>query len=384
MIGKTLGKYRIVEKLGQGGQGQVFKAIQEGLDREVALKVLSANLLASPEMSARFEQEILICARLRHPNLVKTYDQGRQEGITYLAMEYFPGVSVRDRIKKHGVWSVGESLRMIAQVGLAMRHIHKEGLIHRDVKPSNIMVDGNGLVKLMDFGLARDSRRGTMTQAGTLLGTLGYLSPEMIRGDDVDARSDIYQLGVVLFEVLTGKLPLGQESVLRVAAGEPTVVVPAASTLRPGLSPSLDRLLANTLTLYPDQRYQRVKDLLHDLDRVQEGREVLMLPSLVRTFQVRQTLSPPSSSTVSTENLGCSRAGGPRPDQLFRMIRKARKRSKSEIMKLWATALIIAALGWILVAVLIIWRTGSLHPGASPAPDAEPVASAAPLGASDR
>src|ERR1051326_6515465 len=262
MIGKLFGKYKIVAKIGQGGMGQVYKAVQEGLDREVAVKVLPPNLLSNPEVVARFKREIQICAKLQHPSLVKVYDEGVQDGIHYFAMEYFPGESLHKYLQKQGPLPVDAALRLTSEVLTAIGHIHQEGLIHRDVKPSNVMVGPDGSAKLMDFGLARDLAKSAMTQSGALLGTLGYMSPEMIRGDKVDSRSDLYQVGVVLFELLTRKLPLDHDQVLLVAQGDVPVTPARVREYRKDVPEALENLLVNSLTMHPEDRYQRAKDML--------------------------------------------------------------------------------------------------------------------------
>ena len=358
MIGKLFGKYKIVSKIGQGGMGQVYKAVQEGLEREVAIKVLPPNLLSNPEMVARFKREIQICGKLQHPNLVKVYDEGVQDGVHFFAMEYFPGESLHKFLQKQGPLPVEVALRIVGEVVTAIGHIHQEGLIHRDVKPSNVMVSADGAAKLMDFGLARDLAKSAMTQSGALLGTLGYMSPEMIRGDKVDQRSDLYQVGVVLFELLTRKLPLDHDQVLLVAQADVPVTPTRARVLRKDVPEAVDNLLSNCLTLYPEDRYQRAKDMLKDVERAQAGKDVPLSPAVVK----RNAATPirPATRPGLQRNTGRTAAASkvpteapePSPEDMMKAVRKARKKGKGSHWRLWAEALGLAFLGWLIVGGL--------------------------------
>lgn len=356
MIGKLFGKYRIVSKIGQGGMGQVYKAIQEGLEREVAVKVLPPNLLSNPEMVARFKREILISAKIQHPNLIKTYDDGVQDGVHYFAMEYFPGESLHKYLNRLGPLPVETALRIIGEVVTALGHIHHEGLIHRDLKPSNVMVGPDGTAKLMDFGLARDLARSAMTQSGALLGTLGYMSPEMIRGDKVDFRSDLYQVGVVLFELLTKKLPLDQEQVLLVAQGDVPVTPTRVRELRKDVPEAVDHLLVNVLTMQPDDRYKNAKEMLRDIARAQEGREVPLSVGAKKEAATGARSRPGMPGGVrSRPDPAMVKAQVPAdasPEEVMKMVRKARKKKGGAHWRLWAEALGLAFLGWLIVGGL--------------------------------
>jgi formylglycine-generating enzyme required for sulfatase activity len=366
--------------------GQVFKAIQEGLEREVALKILAPNLLSNPEMAARFRREILICARLQHPNLVKVYDEGEENGVTFFAMEYFPGVPLQAHLARQGPLGSQAALRIIGQVTQALHFIHKEGMIHRDVKPSNIMLGDDDTVKLMDFGLARDVTRGAMTQTGTLLGTLAYMSPEMIRGDKVDLRSDIYQIGVVLFELLTMKLPVTQEDVFRIARGDDDVEPASLAVYRPDIPLPVRNFVANILTLYQDDRYQRVRDMARDLNAAAAGQEVPLLPGVAKRVDTGnpngqgRSRSRPDPVMIS----GIPPPGAPaKPEDMFRLVRKARKLRKGPYARLaiWGKALIICLAGWGVIAALWFGWHMSQDPG--PTPSAVDTATASPGGEPD-
>src|SRR5918998_3043917 len=210
------GRYRILRKLGSGGMANVYLAEDEDLGRQVAIKILNDRHAADDQFVERFRREAKNAAGLSHPNIVQIYDRGEAEGTYYIAMEYLGGRTLKEAVADRQPLPIREAIDYARQILAALRFAHRNGIVHRDIKPHNVLVDSEGRVKVTDFGIARAG--GTqMTEAGSIIGTAQYLSPEQARGSPVDQRSDIYSLGVVLYELLTGKLPYTGETPLEIA-----------------------------------------------------------------------------------------------------------------------------------------------------------------------
>ena len=208
MIGTEIASYRILEKLGQGGMGVVYKAVDTGLDRMVAMKVLNPDLSKNPELVERFRSEARAQANLNHTNLATLYAFMVHQGTAIMVMEFVDGETFAQMIRRRGPIPEVEAIPLFRQALLGIGYAHRAGILHRDIKPSNLMLNKNGLVKVMDFGIAKVIGARGMTRTGTQLGTLAYMSPEQIQNRNVDIRSDIYELGITLYEMLTGHLPL--------------------------------------------------------------------------------------------------------------------------------------------------------------------------------
>ena len=264
------GKYSILEEIGHGGMGVVYKAEDLKLKRCVALKFLPPHLVDSPELKERFLIEAQAAAALSHPNICTIYEVGESEERPYIAMEYVEGETLRDRLKK-GPLETAEALDIITQVAAGLGEAHGKGIIHRDIKSANIMVTNKGQAKVMDFGLAKLRGGSSLTKSQTTLGTVAYMSPEQARGGDLDQRTDIWSLGVVLFETLTGKLPFrgdhDQTVIYSILHREPESLIKA----RPGLAPELEHVVGQALAKKPADRYQTMEELLGDLEAVAEG-----------------------------------------------------------------------------------------------------------------
>jgi serine/threonine protein kinase len=201
-------RYTLVELLGDGGMAEVYLAHDNSLDRRVALKVLRERYADDEEFVERFRREALNAAALNHPGIVQVYDRGRTEdGAFYMAMEYVPGGTLKERMKAEGSLDPHEAADLASQVAEALAVAHERGIVHRDVKPQNVLLAASGEAKVSDFGIARAASSETMTQTNAVLGTLAYMSPEQVRGERVGPASDLYSLGVLLYEMLTGELP---------------------------------------------------------------------------------------------------------------------------------------------------------------------------------
>lgn len=244
--------YRIIRKINQGGMATVYLAIQLSVGRQVALKVMSPALNADPVFSQRFQREAKIVGQLSHPNIISIYDIGRFKGLNYIAMDYLAGGTLQDKMRS-GI-SVNEALTIIESMALALDHAHSKGYVHRDIKPENILFREDGSAVLTDFGVARAlSSASVMTSAGKIIGTPHYMSPEQARGKPLDGRSDLYSLGVVLYEVLTGSVPFQAEEAVAIAVKHITLPVPRLPAQHARLQPLLDKMLAKDA----EDRFQR-------------------------------------------------------------------------------------------------------------------------------
>jgi serine/threonine protein kinase len=210
MIGKTISHYKILQKLGEGGMGEVYLAQDKKLNRRVALKFLPTQLASHEELKTRFKREAQAAATLNHPNIITVYEVSEFEERPFIAMEYVEGESLKDVIARKGL-SIGEVLDLALQISDGLAVAHQAGIVHRDVKPQNILMGKDARVRICDFGLAKAKRDVTLTQAGSTLGTIAYMSPEQAQGKEADHRSDIFSFGVVLYEMIAGQLPFKGE-----------------------------------------------------------------------------------------------------------------------------------------------------------------------------
>src|ERR687891_504320 len=249
MIGRLIsGRYRLIGPLGEGGMATIWRAVDEQLDREVAVKILRPQFSSDPGFSARFKQEARAAGGLSHPNIVGVYDYGTDgaDGEPYIVMELVHGSDLAAILHERGALSVTDSVRIAIGVADALEVAHRRGIVHRDVKPGNIMITDGGDVKVTDFGIARAVSEASMTVTGTTLGSVHYFSPEQARGDEVTGASDVYSLGIVLFEMLTGRRPFEGDSAAGVALKRLNEDPPPPSTYRPvpsGLSAIVMRAL---------------------------------------------------------------------------------------------------------------------------------------------
>lgn len=258
--------YRIVKQLGQGGMSVVYLAIQESVDREIALKVMSPALSSDPSFGERFFREANIVGRLSHPNIIAVYDVGRHEQYHYIAMDYLPGEPLSEKIKE-GLEDE-EIVRIATEMGAALDYAHQHGFIHRDVKPENVLFRKNGSAVLTDFGIAKAVNTASeVTQHGTVIGTPHYMSPEQTQGAELGPPSDFYSLGVVLYQMLTKELPFRGEESIAVAIQHLTAPIPRLPLERRRFQPIIDRLLAKK----PNRRYRNGKDLSLSLNSVGAG-----------------------------------------------------------------------------------------------------------------
>jgi eukaryotic-like serine/threonine-protein kinase len=255
------GRYRVERELGRGGMATVYLARDEELERPVAVKVLLEHLAGDEEFHARFVREARLAGRLSHPNVVRVYDAGETDGRPFIVMEYVPGMS----LAQAGRLAPGPVVELGVQACAGLQHAHDAGLVHRDVKPANLLIRDDGTLKIADFGIARAAESTRHTQAGTLLGTAAYLAPEQIAGADATPASDVYSLGAVLYELLTGRCPYAFASLGELAAQQNEGVIEPVRDLEPAVPPEVEAAVMHALALEPRFRPASAADLAHEL-----------------------------------------------------------------------------------------------------------------------
>jgi eukaryotic-like serine/threonine-protein kinase len=269
------GRYRILRKLGSGGMANVYLAEDEELGRQVAIKILNDRHASDDQFVERFRREAKNAAGLSHPNIVSVYDRGEAEGTYYIAMEYLDGRSLKDRIVEEGPLPITSAIEVTRQILHAVGFAHRRGIVHRDIKPHNVLLadgtgEGESRFKVTDFGISRTTT-SQMTEAGSIVGTAQYLSPEQARGAAVDQRSDIYSVGIVLYELLTGRLPFTGETPLEIAMKHLSEVPKPPSEIRPEVPADLDMVVLRALAKDPEDRFQSAEEMERELARVAGG-----------------------------------------------------------------------------------------------------------------
>ena len=269
MIGTTILHFQILEKLGEGGMGVVYKARDTRLDRIVAVKFLPQRLTGTEEERARFVQEAKAAATINHANVCTIYGIEEYQGQQFIEMEFVEGMTLRARI---GGTQLAErdAVSFAMQIGEALREAHAKGIVHRDIKSENIMVTQKGQIKVMDFGLAKLKGSSRLTKTSSTIGTLAYMAPEQIQGEDIDARSDIFSFGVVLFESLAGRMPFRGEHDAAVMYSILNEEPSSLAEFRPEVDPELERITRRALEKDPEDRYQHVEDMVSELRKLQK------------------------------------------------------------------------------------------------------------------
>jgi serine/threonine-protein kinase len=267
LIGTVLsGRYRLEAKVGSGGMSTVYLARDETLERRVAVKVMHREMSDQPDQIERFRREARAVAQLSHPNVVAVIDAGEDGGYPYIVFEYVEGETLKQRIDRLGRLPVDEATAYAIEIGRGLAAAHARRMVHRDVKPQNVLIDAEGRAKVTDFGIARTLEADALTKTGRVLGTTDYVSPEQAMGHGVDARSDIYSLGVLLYEMLTGDVPFHAETVVGVAMKHVNEQVPDVQTVRPEVSNALAAVVERATTKEPAKRYASMAEFLSDLE----------------------------------------------------------------------------------------------------------------------
>jgi len=297
-------RYELGEVLGFGGMSEVHRGLDTRLGRDVAVKVLRADLARDPQFQMRFRREAQNAAALNHPAIVAVYDTGDVQSdfgpLPYIVMEYVDGQTLREIVKTTGPMSQQQVLDVMADVCAALDFSHRHQIIHRDVKPANIMINRAGAVKVMDFGIARALGEGqNVTQTAAVIGTAQYLSPEQARGEAVDARSDVYAAGCVLYELLTGEPPFTGDSPVAVAYQHVREDPKSPSEVNPAIPPSLDAIVLKALSKNPANRYQSAAEMRSDIVRVRGGQSPLA-PAVMSADErtAMMAAGPPTGATM--------------------------------------------------------------------------------------
>src|SRR6267143_653524 len=272
--GTLLGKrYEILAVLGEGGMGTVYKAQDRELGRLVALKVIRPEMASRPEILERFKREILLASQVTHKTVLRIHDFGEAGEIRFISMNYVEGMNLKDLLEREGPLPLDKGLPLARQIGEALQAAHDAGIVHRDLKPQNILIDRDGNAYIADFGISRSlAEGGTMTDTGTILGTVDYMSPEQARGETPDHRGDLYSFGVILYEMFTGSLPFRASNALSIMMKRLHEDAPSMRQARPGLPAWLSAIVARALRREPLDRYQSASDLLRDIVRQRAAR----------------------------------------------------------------------------------------------------------------
>jgi eukaryotic-like serine/threonine-protein kinase len=351
LIGRVFDdRYEVVRKLGSGGFADVYLANDRLLGRQVALKVLSSRYAHDEQFVERFRREASNAAGLNHPNIVQIYDRGEAEGTYYIAMEYLEGRSLKEIIVKYAPLSSELLVSVAVQILEALRFAHRRDVIHRDIKPQNIIIDNDGRVKVTDFGIARAGSASTMTEAGSILGTAHYFSPEQAQGQPVEAASDLYSLGIVMYEMATGALPFDGDNPVSIAMKHVHDRPPAPRTINPLIPENLEAVIMRSLGKRPVDRYLTAQAFLDDLRRVQEGQPVA--PRANFTEEATRIMTPAAIAAA---------AGAPGPAQPTQVRRRPPDVPAPMIESEEQPGRPRAVWPWVLVIILIVALAGAAY-----------------------
>src|SRR5690242_4483092 len=291
--GQMLGPYRIISQVGKGGMANVYKAYQPSVDRYVAIKVLPSQLAESQEFATRFHQEARIIAKLEHPHILPVFDYGESDGVAYFVMRYLEAGTLKDKMEAGRPLPLKDIDRIFTQLADALSYAHTNGVIHRDLKPANALIDSHGNIFLTDFGIARllESASPRLTQTDAIMGTPAYISPEQAQGNDVDQRSDIYSLGIILYEMVTGRVPFVADTPLAVLFKHISDPLPPPSLVKPDIAPVIEQVLLKALAKDPRDRFATAAEFVAAWERALRDRETVQRPPDAATLPPAGTAS---------------------------------------------------------------------------------------------
>jgi serine/threonine-protein kinase len=381
MVGQNIGKYRVEDRLGRGGMGTVYRAVDETLHREVAIKVLNAEL-NDPEVARRFRAEAITVARLSHPGIATIYELFQHDGQWLMVMEFVRGETLERLVERMGSLSPQRAAELCMQSLAALAHAHSMGVVHRDLKPANLMITENGSVKIMDFGIARVAGTEHLTNAGYMMGTPAYMAPEQVRGHEIDARADLYAMGVVFYRLTTGRLPFKGETPFAMAQSQVNDQPTPIGLFRTDLPAWVEQILSRALAKAPELRFQSAVEFHEALARCLAGlsmattgaassgaasSEVLTTPvrlSGTGTISSRFQTAAPDAPTGYATPVGLSASGDPTravTPQPSPQVTSPRKLAMPVALGVAALVLALAGIGGVLY---FRWQTQ-----APPAPD---------------
>jgi serine/threonine protein kinase/Tfp pilus assembly protein PilF len=280
------GRYEVIEELGKGGMGKVYKVLDTKIKEKVALKLLKPEIAADEKTIDRFSNELKFARKIAHRNVCRMFDLGEDKGTFYITMEYVAGEDLKSTLARVGQLSVGKTLYVARQIGEGLAEAHRLGVIHRDLKPQNIMIDREGNARIMDFGIARSLKAKGLTEAGVMIGTPEYMSPEQVDGKEADQRSDIYAFGIILYEMLTGQTPFQGDTPFSVALKQKAEAPPDPRKINPQIPEDLSRLILKCLEKEKDKRYQSAEQVLADISHIEKG-----MPTTERVIPARKTFT---------------------------------------------------------------------------------------------
>ncbi len=328
MIGRTLGPYRILEQLGMGGMATVYKAYQANMDRNVAVKVLPRHFAADPTFVGRFEQEAKVIAKLENARILPVYDYGEEDGITYIVMRYLDAGTLSERIRS-GPIPFDEDARIISQIAEGLDYAHKKGVIHRDIKPSNIMLDQNGDVYITDFGISKLVEGTAQFTGSGIVGTPDYVSPEQALGQPIDYRSDIYSLGIVLYQMATRDVPFHAETPMAVIIKHINDPLPLPRSLNPDIPATIENVILKALAKQPDDRFQSCGEMATALRKAVEGAPVPD-PMATKLSDSTAPLRPsPATMGAGTMPLAAGAAAASAPTEVARPAEAPARKKRS-------------------------------------------------------
>jgi len=295
LTGQQLGAYRLQTPLGEGGMAFVYRAYQPGVERSVAVKILPRQYSRDAEFLSRFNREAKVVANLQHPHILAVFDYGQANDFTYIVMPLLEGGTLTDKLKE-GPFTLDQISRVMAQVGDALDYAHAQGIVHRDIKPSNVLLDTRGNCLLSDFGIARIVEGSeALTDTGKILGTPSYMAPEQGQGHPADARSDIYALGIILYEMLTGRVPFKAETPVAIVIKHIHSPLPLPSQMNPSISPAVEEVVLKALAKKPDDRYQTATAMSQALNKA-----IAATPAVVPAEPSLTDMTAPSMSAVKS------------------------------------------------------------------------------------
>ena len=336
------GKYRIVKLIGRGGMANVYLGIDMNTGINVAIKVLKPEYSADEDFIRRFDTEAKSVASLNHSNIVKVFGVGHEGNYRYIVQEYVEGITVKELINQNGHLDWKVAVPIVIQVGLALDYAHQNGIVHRDIKPQNILISRDKIAKITDFGIARAASSTTITMAGGAMGSVHYFSPEQARGGNVGPASDVYSLGVTLFEMITGRVPFDGDSNVAIAVKHLQETPPVASSLMPGIPAGLDAIINKCMQKSPDKRYATLGLMVAELD------SLLVDPNGIYGVI---TATPKDSSTPE-QNISFRQ--DPNYEKISDIEKSAESRRRSRMRDNVILALIILCIASVLIGLGIL------------------------------